>query len=105
MTADAPHGDFEVKNSQVAVVCATIIAAALIVASTNVWLIRSVVPVGTSAPRVSGSPGPATPAGPRRVIAMMPKAKGDPYFVSCRAGAEEAAQELGVGGEVVCFIW
>jgi len=26
----------------------------------------------------------------------MPKAKGDPYFVSCRAGAEEAATELGV---------
>jgi rhamnose transport system permease protein len=26
----------------------------------------------------------------------MPKAKGDPYFVSCRAGAEEAARELGV---------
>jgi rhamnose transport system permease protein len=27
---------------------------------------------------------------------MMPKAKGDPYFVSCRAGAEEAAKELSV---------
>ena len=27
---------------------------------------------------------------------MMPKAKGDPYFVSCRKGAEEAAKELGV---------
>ena len=27
---------------------------------------------------------------------MMPKAKGDPYFVSCLAGAEEAAKELGV---------
>ena len=27
---------------------------------------------------------------------MMPKAKGDPYFVSCRAGAEEAAKELGI---------
>ena len=26
----------------------------------------------------------------------MPKAKGDPYFISCRAGAEEAAKELGV---------
>jgi rhamnose transport system permease protein len=26
----------------------------------------------------------------------MPKAKGDPYFVSCRIGAEEAAKELGV---------
>jgi ABC-type sugar transport system substrate-binding protein len=30
------------------------------------------------------------------VIAVMPKAKGDPYFVSCRAGAEEAARELNV---------
>jgi rhamnose transport system permease protein len=27
---------------------------------------------------------------------MMPKAKGDPYFVSCRLGAEEAARELGI---------
>ena len=26
----------------------------------------------------------------------MPKAKGDPYFISCRKGAEEAANELGV---------
>ena len=25
----------------------------------------------------------------------MPKAKGDPYFISCRKGAEEAAKELG----------
>lgn len=32
----------------------------------------------------------------RFVIAVMPKAKGDPYFVSARAGAEEAAKELGV---------
>ena len=39
--------------------------------------------------------GAARPAH-RPVIAMMPKAKGDPYFVSARAGAEEAAQELGV---------
>lgn len=27
---------------------------------------------------------------------MMPKAKGDPYFVSCRIGAEEAAREKNV---------
>jgi len=100
--ASAPgltYGDFEVKNSQVAVVCATIIAAALIVASTNVWLIRSVVPAGAPRAYLTGSvaPEPARDAsGGRRVIAMMPKAKGDPYFVSCRAGAEEAAQELGV---------
>ena len=32
----------------------------------------------------------------RTLIAVMPKAKGDPYFVSARAGAEEAAKELGV---------
>jgi rhamnose transport system permease protein len=29
-------------------------------------------------------------------LAMMPKNKGNPYFVSCRQGAEEAAKELGV---------
>jgi rhamnose transport system substrate-binding protein len=29
-------------------------------------------------------------------IAMMPKNKGNPYFASCRTGAEEAARELGV---------
>ena len=30
----------------------------------------------------------------RLKIAVMPKAKGDPYFMSARAGAEEAAREL-----------
>jgi rhamnose transport system permease protein len=39
---------------------------------------------------------PAATAGHRPVIAVMPKAKGDPYFVSCRAGAEEAARETDV---------
>jgi len=29
-------------------------------------------------------------------VALMPKNKGNPYFVSCRQGAEEAARELGV---------
>lgn len=33
---------------------------------------------------------------PHPVIAVMPKAKGDPYFISARAGAEQAAKELGV---------
>jgi ribose/xylose/arabinose/galactoside ABC-type transport system permease subunit/ABC-type sugar transport system substrate-binding protein len=32
----------------------------------------------------------------RPVIAVMPKAKGDPYFISARAGAEEAARALDV---------
>jgi rhamnose transport system permease protein len=79
-----------VKNSQVAILCGAILAGALIVAATNVWLVRSV---------TSGARPPdahAAPAGRRLVIGMMPKAKGDPYFVSCRAGAEEAARELNV---------
>jgi rhamnose transport system substrate-binding protein/rhamnose transport system permease protein len=29
-------------------------------------------------------------------VALMPKNKGNPYFASCRTGAEEAAKELGV---------
>jgi ribose/xylose/arabinose/galactoside ABC-type transport system permease subunit/ABC-type sugar transport system substrate-binding protein len=37
-----------------------------------------------------------TAADHRLTIAVMPKAKGDPYFISARAGAEEAARELGV---------
>jgi rhamnose transport system substrate-binding protein/rhamnose transport system permease protein len=91
---DLDTGEVDVRNSQVAVLCATIVAGSLIVAGTNVWLVRAL------RPSSSVGPAPATGASPtgarKPVIAMMPKAKGDPYFVSCRAGAEEAAQELGV---------
>jgi rhamnose transport system substrate-binding protein/rhamnose transport system permease protein len=79
-----------VKNSQVAILCATILVAAVIVAGTNVWLVHS---LGRATD--TSSPVVAT-AGHRPVIAVMPKAKGDPYFVSARAGAEDAARELGV---------
>jgi ABC-type sugar transport system substrate-binding protein len=48
-----------------------------------------------AAAQPSGQPAP-TPASRKPVIAMMPKAKGDPYFISCRAGAEDAARELGI---------
>ena len=43
----------------------------------------------------AGAPAPG--AAPQRhfTLGVMPKAKGDPYFVSCRVGAEEAAKELG----------
>jgi len=84
-----------VKNSQVAVLCAAVITGSLIVASTNVWLVRSIAGVPAGAPAAGAAARPAA-NGKRPVIAMMPKAKGDPYFVSCRAGAEEAAKELGV---------
>jgi len=32
----------------------------------------------------------------RLMIALMPKAKGNAYFISCKAGADRAAKELGV---------
>ena len=67
-----------VTSIPVAAIGSAILAGSLIVAGTNAWLGRS----------VSRSH--------RTVIAMMPKAKGDPYFVSVRGGAEEAARELGV---------
>ncbi len=75
------------KDSQLAILCATVLCGSLIVAGTNVWLVRSIREAGASA----GS-APASHV----VVAMMPKAKGDPYFVSCRAGAEQAAKELSV---------
>ena len=79
-----------VKNSQVAILCGAILTGSLIVAAANIWLVRS---AGQSAFGTSFSRVPST--GDRRLIAVMPKAKGDPYFVSVRAGAEEAAKELG----------
>ena len=84
--------EIPVKNSQVAVLCGAIVAGSVLVAATNVWLVRSLGPVA----RPEANAAAATPAARRPSIAMMPKAKGDPYFVSCRAGAEEAARELGV---------
>ena len=90
--AIATGEEMTVRNSQVAVLCAAIIGGALLVAGTNVWLVRSV----TSSESRPASGAVPEAAGRRPVIAMMPKAKGDPYFVSCRAGAERAARELGV---------
>jgi rhamnose transport system substrate-binding protein len=79
------------RNSQLAVLCAAVLGGSLIVAGTNVWLVRSL------RPSAGGGAAPASAANVRRpVIAMMPKAKGDPYFISCRVGAEEAAKEAGV---------
>src|SRR5215813_13063445 len=80
------------KNSHVAILCGAILGAGLIVAGTNVWLVKSL-RSGGALPAASGTPAPSVK---KLVIAMMPKAKGDPYFLSCRRGAEEAAQELGV---------
>ena len=89
--------EFDVRNTQVAAICAAVLAAAVIVAGTNAWLVRSLGPATSAQPAQSQTAAASTtPTAKRPVIAMMPKAKGDPYFISCRAGAEEAAKELGV---------
>jgi rhamnose transport system permease protein len=87
--APARHteGEWEVKNSQVAVLSAALLAAALIVAGGNWLLVRSLRP---------DTAGSGNSSGARVTIAMMPKNKGNFYFIACQKGAEEAAQELGV---------
>ncbi len=115
-----------VKNSQVAMICASILAAGLIVAGTNIYLLDSihkavvrpmpvdpleVVRIGPNGPEVPrqrivpknlfakdndpiGLAG--IPGGRQITIAMMPKSKGNAYFIACRKGAEVAAKELNV---------
>jgi ABC-type sugar transport system substrate-binding protein len=45
---------------------------------------------------LSGTAGCRRGAPSALTVAMMPKSKGNPYFASCRVGAEEAAGQLGV---------
>ena len=81
----------EMKNSQLAILSAVILAGAILVAGSNWWMVRALVREQPhEQPRGTGA------VAKKMVVAMMPKAKGDPYFVSCRQGAEEAARELGV---------
>ncbi|HKQ73663.1 MAG TPA: substrate-binding domain-containing protein [Blastocatellia bacterium] len=91
-TPALPGEEIEVKNSQVAILSAVILTAALIVAGSNWLLVRSL-KQGSNNNAASASSSATVK---RTTVAMMPKAKGDPYFVSCRKGAEEAARELGV---------
>ena len=87
--AQADQEEIEVRNSQVAALSAVIILAALIVAGSNWMLVRSVTPKATGVQQNELTP---SGTGHKTQVAMMPKAKGDPYFVSCRQGAEEAAE-------------
>src|SRR5437763_13006186 len=87
------EGEVEVRNSQLAILSVVILVAAVIVAATN-WLSLRALRADLINP--AGSQRAATAPAHKPVIALMPKAKGDPYFVSCKQGADEAARELGV---------
>jgi rhamnose transport system substrate-binding protein len=91
----------DVRNSQVGVLSAVILAGALIVSASNWMLVKSlkrelrgVGPLATM-PGGMTSDRASSPLAHRAVIAMMPKAKGDPYFISARKGADSAASALG----------
>jgi ABC-type sugar transport system substrate-binding protein len=86
--------EIDVKNSQVAILSAAILIAAVIVGGSNWLLVKSL----RQEAQNGTAPQHASPASNTRkfIIAMMPKAKGDPYFKSCHEGAEQAARELGV---------
>jgi rhamnose transport system substrate-binding protein len=42
------------------------------------------------------APAASSGGGKKLTIALMPKSKGNAYFISCKKGADKAAQELGV---------
>jgi rhamnose transport system substrate-binding protein len=50
---------------------------------------------GKSSESSGGGSGGST-GGKKITIALMPKSKGNAYFISCKKGADKAAQELGV---------
>ena len=91
--------EFEMKNSQLAILCGTILLAALLIVGGNFALISKVQSDvafeqrGTKS--MTGGTRP-TPEHKQFTIAMMPKSKGNSYFIACQKGAEEAARELGV---------
>jgi rhamnose transport system permease protein len=108
VTSAAPVEGFVVKNSQVAVLCAFMVLAAVIVAASNVYLVRGLrqnesgagagaSPAATPGAAAKPVPSRARPPGsPQLTVAMMPKSKGNAYFIACRKGAEQAARELGI---------
>ena len=93
---DVSEEEFDVKNWQIGVLSGVILLAALIIAGTNWLLVRSIRDDKAASTSTQTQPSSGQAAGKKIVVAMMPKAKGDPYFISCRKGAEEAAKELGV---------
>jgi rhamnose transport system permease protein len=95
---ESNDGEISMRNSQVAMICAAIVAAGLIVGGTNVLLVRGLVRGSGGGPDGAAAlkPAPAEPARRPITVAMMPKSKGNAYFIACRKGAEAAAAEAGV---------
>lgn len=90
--------EFSMRNTQLAALCGVILAAAGIIAVSNWQLAKSVREGPAGSPRTAAAPiaGGNSPQAKRITVAMMPKSKGNAYFIACKKGADEAAAELGV---------
>jgi rhamnose transport system substrate-binding protein len=97
-TTKAPLGaeELNMRNSQLAVLCFVILAAALIVTGGNFLLVKNLQTGPLQGTLTLQSPQLQPTAAKALTIAMMPKSKGNAYFIACRKGADEAAKELGV---------
>ena len=51
---------------------------------------------GCSKSSESSSGGASSSGGKKLIVALLPKSKGNAYFISCRKGADKAAKELGI---------
>ncbi len=108
--------ELDMKNSQLIALCSVILLAAFIIAGSNREVVQAIrnatiVPstanAGGKAPDPTGASdavkqdeqkasSPASDRNKKITIAMMPKSKGNAYFIACRKGAMEAAAELNV---------
>jgi rhamnose transport system substrate-binding protein len=89
--------EFEMKNGQLAVLCGTILVSALLVVFGNFALIRNLQNHPALAPADQRAAATPRTSDARQItIAMMPKSKGNAYFIACRKGADEAAKQLNV---------
>lgn len=94
--------EIEMKNAQLSVLCSVILLAALIIAGSNMAVVNAIKTspladqIATKPEPIASGDIPAAKPNKTVTIAMMPKSKGNAYFIACRKGAEEAARELGV---------
>jgi rhamnose transport system substrate-binding protein len=93
---DSLEASDAMRNSQVAFLSGVILAGALIVAGSNWYLVQTIRTGAVAGSSRNMGQSPASGASTRPVIAMMPKAKGDPYFISARQGADSEAATLGI---------
>ncbi len=89
--------ELDMKNSQLAVLCVVILAAAGIILGGNYFLLQAARENQPALTKAVSTGSLATTAPTKQLtIAMMPKSKGNAYFIACDQGAEQAASELGV---------